>query len=333
MSTCSRSWRHRQAPSSPGRRRPRTGADTGTCFAPLNSMLLAAAPGRSRAPAATAPGWPASSLSVASWYSRSAAHPAAERRVRGKNDTLDAVGAARAALASDRLALPRSGERREALRLLLVARRSAVDVRREALTQLRAVIVTAPDELRQELRGLPPGKLLERCRRLRQTRAAGRRPARDTARAAKPRPPDRGRDRPKRTSSNARSSPTCGRSHRQLLDEPGVGPIVAAQLIVSLVAPRPRPLRSSLRAARRRRPDPRLKRPNHPVPAQPRRRPPTQPCPPHRHPPPTAARPSHQGLHRTPRRRRQRPAATPSASSSATSPATSTALLKPRSHS
>jgi len=37
------------------------------------------------------------------------------------------------------------------VRLLLIARRSAVDVRREALTQLRGVIVTAPDRLREEL--------------------------------------------------------------------------------------------------------------------------------------------------------------------------------------
>jgi hypothetical protein len=79
----------------------------------------------------------------------------AERRLAGKNDTLDAVRIARAALAADTLALPRAGERREALRVLLVARCSAVDVRREALTQLRAVIVTAPELLRQELRHLP----------------------------------------------------------------------------------------------------------------------------------------------------------------------------------
>jgi transposase len=74
--------------------------------------------------------------------------PRAERRLRGKDDALDAARTARAALASETLALPRSGERREALRLRLVARRSAVDVRREALAQLRAVIVTAPDRLR-----------------------------------------------------------------------------------------------------------------------------------------------------------------------------------------
>jgi len=74
--------------------------------------------------------------------------PRGERRLRGKDDQLDAVRAARAALRSEPLPLPRSGEHREALRLLLLARRSAVDVRREALVQLRSVIVTAPERLR-----------------------------------------------------------------------------------------------------------------------------------------------------------------------------------------
>src|SRR4029453_12718215 len=78
-----------------------------------------------------------------------------ERRLRGRDDGLDAVRAPRAALRSEPLPLPRSGERREALRLLLLARRGAVDARREALVQLRSVIVTAPERLREELRGLP----------------------------------------------------------------------------------------------------------------------------------------------------------------------------------
>ena len=39
--------------------------------------------------------------------------------------------------------------------MLLLARRSAVDVRRVALVQLRSVIVTAPEQLREELRRLP----------------------------------------------------------------------------------------------------------------------------------------------------------------------------------
>ncbi len=98
--------------------------------------------------------------------------PRAERRLAGKDNALDAARTARAALASETLALPRSGQRREALRLLLITRRSAVDVRREALVQLRSVIVTAPDRLREELRGLPVGRLLERCRRLRRSSSA-----------------------------------------------------------------------------------------------------------------------------------------------------------------
>jgi transposase len=67
-----------------------------------------------------------------------------ERRLQGKDDLLDAIRVARSALASTARALPRSGERQEALRLLLLARRSAVDVRRVAIVQLRSVIVTAP---------------------------------------------------------------------------------------------------------------------------------------------------------------------------------------------
>ena len=53
------------------------------------------------------------------------------------------------------------------MRLRLIARRSAVDVRREALVQLRSVIVTAPESLRHELRRLPLGRLLDRCSRRR----------------------------------------------------------------------------------------------------------------------------------------------------------------------
>jgi transposase len=93
--------------------------------------------------------------------------PRDERRLRGKDDSLDAIRAARIALASEALSLPRAGQRREALRLLLLARRSAVDVRREALVQLRSVIVTCPDRLREQLRGLPAGRLILRCSRLR----------------------------------------------------------------------------------------------------------------------------------------------------------------------
>ena len=158
--------------------------------------------------------------------------PRAERRLRGKDDSLDAARTARAALASDTLALPRAGERREALRLLLVARRSAVDVRREALTQLRGVIVTAPDRLREQLRGLPAGKLLNRCSRLRRTSAAN---ADEHATKLVLRSLAHRIEAATREAAELERE-LLGHVHAlapALLDEPGVGPIVAAQLIVA----------------------------------------------------------------------------------------------------
>ena len=158
--------------------------------------------------------------------------PRSERRLRGKDDSLDATRTTRAALASETLVLPRSGERREALRLLLVARRSAVDVRREALGQLRGVIVTAPDRLREQLRGLPAGKLLERCSRMRRSSSqtaddvATRLVLRSLAR----------RIEAATLEADQLERELLGHVHAlapTLLDEPGVGPIVAAQLIVA----------------------------------------------------------------------------------------------------
>jgi transposase len=158
--------------------------------------------------------------------------PRGERRLCGKDDGLDATRAARAALRNDELALPRAGQRREALRLLLLARRGAVDVRRQALVQLRSVIVTAPDQLRQELRRLPQQRLVVRCSRLRRhssrtpdelaitlvLRTLARRVQTATEEAAE---------------LEAEILGHVRALAPQLLDEPGVGPIVAAQLIIA----------------------------------------------------------------------------------------------------
>jgi transposase len=158
--------------------------------------------------------------------------PRTERRLRGKDDALDAARTARAALVSETLTLPRTGERREALRLLLIARRSAVDVRREALTQLRAVIVTAPEQLRQQLRGLPLGKLLDRCSRLRRGNSASadelatRVVLKSLARRVQAATVEADELEQELLAHVRALAPT-------LLGEPGVGPIVAAQLIVS----------------------------------------------------------------------------------------------------
>jgi transposase len=70
----------------------------------------------------------------------------------GKSDALDAVRAAREALAQERLAAPRRRGDREALRVLLATRQGAVAARTGAINQLKALIVGAPEELRAELR-------------------------------------------------------------------------------------------------------------------------------------------------------------------------------------
>ncbi len=158
--------------------------------------------------------------------------PRGERRLQGKDDGLDATRAARAALGNDELAVPRAGQRREALRLLLVARRGAVEVRRRALVQLRSVIVTAPNRLREELQALPERRLLERCRHFRRSsslpvdelaaklvlRTLARRIEAATAEAT---------ELEREILAHIRALAP------QLLEEAGVGPIVAADVIVA----------------------------------------------------------------------------------------------------
>ncbi|GJG89475.1 hypothetical protein tb265_46560 [Gemmatimonadetes bacterium T265] len=69
----------------------------------------------------------------------------ARRRRRGKNDPTDAENAARAVLSGDAHAVPKAQDGVvEALRILMVARRSAVKVRTQAGNQLRCLLITAP---------------------------------------------------------------------------------------------------------------------------------------------------------------------------------------------
>ncbi|MCX5338626.1 transposase [Streptomyces atratus] len=86
------------------------------------------------------------------------------RRQRGKSDPIDAENAARAVLAGTATAIPRSAEGSvEMIRHLKVARDGAVKARTQAMVTLKALIVTVPDELRQQLRGLSKMALIERC--------------------------------------------------------------------------------------------------------------------------------------------------------------------------
>jgi hypothetical protein len=89
------------------------------------------------------------------------------RRSGAKSDALDAVRAAREALAHDHPLAPRRHGDREALRVLLATRHSACTAKVSATNQLKALIVGAPEELRAELRGLTTRHQVGRCARLR----------------------------------------------------------------------------------------------------------------------------------------------------------------------
>ena len=90
------------------------------------------------------------------------------RRRHGKSDTVDAEAAARAALNGDAAGTPRSGGGPvESVRVLRLARRSAIKARTQAANQIRDLIVTAPDQLRSRLRNLDTDQRVASCSRFR----------------------------------------------------------------------------------------------------------------------------------------------------------------------
>ena len=85
------------------------------------------------------------------------------KRSRGaKNDRIDAVQAARTALAQTEQATPRDRGLREALRQVLVTRQGILMSRTKAINELKSLIVVAPEHLRAQLRGLRLAKQLDR---------------------------------------------------------------------------------------------------------------------------------------------------------------------------
>ena len=195
------------------------------------------ASGRLKAPVITEPAW------LATWSSRGETVIESGSRLVTTN-----VGCAARTTRSTRSAphaqhsrarrsaLPRSGQRREALRLLLLARRSAIEVRRGGV---RAAAERDRDRPRSA-----PGRAAgavrtggcssaAACFRRSRLRSPSTKKLDDEARPAHTRPTNRRGNRGGRAKRSARSSATSARSHHNLLEEAGVGPIVAADVIVA----------------------------------------------------------------------------------------------------
>lgn len=144
------------------------------------------------------------------------------RRRKEKNDLIDAEQAARRLLTGEPLALPRGGHEREQLRLLLVERRSAQHARQQALNQLKAAIVTLDPPLRAQLERLTPATLARSSPLRRRQLAPLRRLARRIVLLES-----------ELTKTDRELSELTRALCPRLLDQPGVGPLCAAQLLVS----------------------------------------------------------------------------------------------------
>jgi transposase len=84
-----------------------------------------------------------------------------DRRRQGKSDPLDAVSAARAAQSGRARGAPKGRDGSvEAIRALMVARRSASGERTRAINQARALILTGPDDLRARFTRHTPAALV-----------------------------------------------------------------------------------------------------------------------------------------------------------------------------
>jgi transposase len=150
----------------------------------------------------------------------------------GKSDALDAVRAAREALAQERLAAPRRRGDREALRVLLATRQGAVTARTGAINQLKALIVGAPEQLRAELRRYSTSGQVGSCARLRDrpTRSLEHRMTVSGLRSTALRVQFLTAEASQLEGEIGR---LVGAVAPWLLELPGMGPISAAQVLVS----------------------------------------------------------------------------------------------------
>ena len=154
------------------------------------------------------------------------------RRAGSKSDDIDAVRAARQAIAGIGLSEPRSRGDREAIRVLLTTRAQAIDFRTRAICAVHALVTSAPERLRERLRTLPLGELLATCAGMRGSACqtseefATTMAMRATARRALACQAEAAELETQLTALIRRMAPS-------LLEHVGIGPVVAAQLLVS----------------------------------------------------------------------------------------------------
>ncbi|MCO5311813.1 MAG: IS110 family transposase [Microthrixaceae bacterium] len=154
------------------------------------------------------------------------------RRRHGKSDPTDAHAAAKAVLSGEATATPKARDGIvESIRVTQVVRRSAIKARTQATLQIRDLVLTAPDAIRDDLRDLKAPQRAERATRWRpgddtDPVSATRRAIRSLAKRWLELTAEIDRLDSELDRLVHLATPT-------LLDEFGVGPDVAAKLIVA----------------------------------------------------------------------------------------------------
>ena len=149
-----------------------------------------------------------------------------------KPDALDARRAARQVLGRPWPSVPRARGDREALRVLETTRQGAQGARVSAINQLKALVVTAPVDLRDQLRGLSTTALVAKCSVFRIPPApvneltATKQALRSTARRIRNLNNEIAELKTPIAEMITAAAP-------QLLNQRGVGPITAAQVLIA----------------------------------------------------------------------------------------------------
>ena len=147
-----------------------------------------------------------------------------------KSDGLDAYRAATEVIGRNKFAQPRSRGTREAMRVLLVTRKSGQRARVAAINELKAFVVTCPVELREEIRHLNTTGLVARCSTWRPSGDAETAATKTAMRIVARRIKDF--DAQIRAIDRQLKALVVDVAP-QLLDEHGIGPFCAAQIYVS----------------------------------------------------------------------------------------------------
>jgi len=152
-------------------------------------------------------------------------------RHRGKNDTRDAEAAARSVLSGQATAEPKARDGIvESIRVLRNTRASAIKARTQAILHIKNLVVTAPDELREALDGLTNRRLVKTCARMHRS---ARRDSLSTTRQAL-------RSLARRHQAldaeiaelDAILTELTRQAAPRLLNEPGIGPEIAARMLL-----------------------------------------------------------------------------------------------------